>query len=102
MHGYLGSSERQATPSSFAFVSKGKDVFFNGYGPTRVFVYDMPGGTGYQKGQINAERLFDITWGEDVAPFEVNGTYQITPDSYFLPTGGQFDVVSGGTSFKLN
>ena len=32
----------------------------------------------------------------------MNGTYQITPDSYFLPTGGQFDVVSGGTSFKLN
>ena len=32
----------------------------------------------------------------------MNGTYQITPDSYFLPTGGQFDAVSGGTSFKLN
>ena len=32
----------------------------------------------------------------------LNGTYQITPDSYFLPTGGQFDAVSGGTSFKLN
>ena len=77
VHGYLGSSERQAKTSSFAFISKGKDVFFNGYGPTRVYVYDVPGGTGYQKGQINAERLFDITWGEDVAPFEVNGTYQI-------------------------
>lgn len=77
VHGYLGSSERQANSSSFAFVSTTKDVFFNGYGPTRLFVYDVPGGTGYQKGQINAERLFDITWGEDVAPFEVNGTYQI-------------------------
>lgn len=32
----------------------------------------------------------------------LNGTYQITPDSYFLPTGGQFDAVSGGSSFKLN
>lgn len=32
----------------------------------------------------------------------MNGTYQITPDSYFLPTGGEFDAVSGGTSFKLN
>ena len=32
----------------------------------------------------------------------MNGTYQIIPDSYFLPTGGQFDAVSGGTSFKLN
>lgn len=77
VHGYLGSSERQANSSSFAFISKGKDVFFNGYGPTRMFVYDVPGGTGYQKGQINAERVFDITWGEDVAPGEVNGTYQI-------------------------
>lgn len=77
VHGYLGSSERQASLSSFAFVSKGQDVFFNGYGPTRMFVYDMPGGTGYQKGQINAERLFDITWGEDVAPGVIDGTYQI-------------------------
>lgn len=32
----------------------------------------------------------------------MNGTYQITPDSYFLPTGGQFDAISGGTTFKLN
>lgn len=77
VHGYLGSSERQATTSSFAFVSTTEDVYFNGYGPTRMYVYDVPGGTAYQKGQINAERLFDITWGEDVAPFEVNGTYQI-------------------------
>lgn len=77
VHGYLGSSERQATSSSFAFISQTKDVFFNGYGPTRMFVYDVPGGTGYQKGQINAERLFDITWGEDVAPGVIDGTYQI-------------------------
>lgn len=77
VHGYIGSSERQASTSSFAFISTTKDVYFNGYGPTRMYVYDVPGGTGYQMGQINAERLFDITWGEDVAPFEVNGTYQI-------------------------
>ena len=77
VHGYLGSSERQANTSSFSFVSKGKDVFFNGYGPTRMFVYDVPGGTGYQTGQINAERLFDITWGEDVAPGVVDSVYQI-------------------------
>lgn len=77
VHGYMGSSERQANADSYAFISKGKDVFVNGYGPTRMYVYDMPGGTGYQKGQINAERLFDITWGDDVAPFEVNGTYMV-------------------------
>ena len=77
IHGYLGSSERQANNSSFAFVSTTKDVYFNGYGPTRMWIYDLPGGTGYQKGQINAEYLFDITYGEDVAPGVIDGTYQI-------------------------
>ena len=79
VHGYLGSSERQAVASSFAFVSKTKDVYFNGYGPTRMYVYDVPGGKqgSYQNGQINAERLIDITWGEDVAPGVIDGTYQI-------------------------
>lgn len=32
----------------------------------------------------------------------LNGTYEITPDDYFLPTGGQFKAIGGGTSFKLN
>jgi len=77
VHGYFGSSERQASTSSFAYISKGKDVYFNGYGPTRMYIYDVPGGTGYQKGQINAERVFDITWGEDVAPGVIDGTYQV-------------------------
>lgn len=77
VHGYFGSSERQASPSSYAYVSTTKDVYFNGYGPTRMFVCDVPGGTGYQKGQINAERVFDITWGEDVPSGEVNGKYRI-------------------------
>lgn len=77
VHGYLGSSERQANNSSFAFVSETKDVYYNGEGPTRMFVYDLPGGTGYQKGQINAERVFDVTWGEDVAQGPVNGEYMI-------------------------
>lgn len=77
VHGYLGSSERQAKTSSFAFISTTRDVYFNGEGPTRMFVYNLPGGNGYQKGQINAERIFDITWGEDVAPGIIDGTYQI-------------------------
>lgn len=32
----------------------------------------------------------------------LNGVYDITPDNYFLPTGGTFTAVSGGTTFKLN
>ena len=79
VHGYFGSSERQASASSFQYISTKKDVYFNGYGPTRAFVYNVPAykNAGYQYGQINAERLFDVTWGEDVAPSEINGTYRI-------------------------
>jgi len=32
----------------------------------------------------------------------LNGTYNITPDNYFLPTGAMFTAVSGGSTFKLN
>lgn len=32
----------------------------------------------------------------------LNGTYTMTPDDYFLPTGGLFTAVNGGTTFKLN
>ena len=32
----------------------------------------------------------------------LSGTYQMTPDNYFLPTNAQFESISGGTSFKLN
>ncbi len=77
VHAYLGSSERQANNSSFTFVSKSKDVYFGGYGPTRHWTYDIPGGTGYQKGQTGAELLVDITSGEDVQPDTINGTYQL-------------------------
>lgn len=32
----------------------------------------------------------------------LNGTYEMTPDNYFLPASAQFKAVSGGTNFKLN
>ena len=32
----------------------------------------------------------------------ISGTYKMTPNNYFLPTGGQFDSINGGTTFKLN
>jgi hypothetical protein len=31
----------------------------------------------------------------------LNGTYQVTPNDYFLPTGGDFTAIDGGTTFKL-
>ncbi len=77
VHAYLGSSERQANSATYSFVSKNKDVYFNGFGPTREYSILIPGGNGYQKGQINAEKLIDITYGEDVPQAYVDGTYQV-------------------------
>jgi hypothetical protein len=74
---FVGSSERQAATTKYQFVSADHDVYYDGYGPVREFVMEIPGGTGYQKGQTNAERVIDVTWGEDVAPSVINGTYKI-------------------------
>lgn len=32
----------------------------------------------------------------------LDGTYAMTPDDYFLPTGGLFTATTGGTTFQLN
>jgi hypothetical protein len=69
-----GTSERQATTTTYRFVSKDKDVFYDGYGPQREYTMVLPGGTAYQTGQTNAERMVNITWGEDIQP-AINGKY---------------------------
>lgn len=73
---FIGTSERQANNSSYRFLSTDRYVCFDGYGPVREFTVDMPGGTGYQIGQTNAEYVADITWGEDIPPY-INGNYAI-------------------------
>ena len=68
---FIGSSERQATDHTYNFVSLDQDVYYDGYGPVRSFAMDIPGGTAYQTGQTNAERMIRITSGEDVPPFYI-------------------------------
>lgn len=74
---FVGSSERQAKTTTYQFVSTERDVYYDGYGPVHEFVMEIPGGTGYQTGQSNAERVIDVTWGEDVPPCAINGTYKL-------------------------
>jgi hypothetical protein len=69
-----GTSERQAVTTSYRFVSKDKDVFYDGYGPQREYTMVLPGGTGYQNGQTGAERVVNISWGDDIQPV-INGKY---------------------------
>ena len=68
VQGFGGTSERQATETTFRFAATDHDVFFNGHGPTREYNMTLPGGTGYQQGQTNAEALVNIQGGDDVMP----------------------------------
>ncbi len=69
-----GSSERQAKTTTYRFFSKDRDVFYDGAGPQREYTMVLPGGTGYQNGQSNAERVVSITTGDDIQPV-INGRY---------------------------
>lgn len=88
VEGFLGSSERQANTHSYDFVSKGRDVYYDGYGPVRSFSVSMPGGTSYQNGQTNAERMVRITSGDDVQPYPI--------------TSGQYIIINTSTKAALN
>ncbi|GHU67457.1 hypothetical protein FACS189413_02260 [Bacteroidia bacterium] len=87
-----GTSERQAVTTTYRFVSKDRDVYYDGYGPQREYIMQMPGGTGYQQGQSNAERVVNITWGDDIQAV-INGTYVLINRN-----SGKAMEVAGGLS----
>ena len=70
---FVGSSERQALTTDYQFVSLDRPVFFDCYGPLQHFNYTIPGGTAYQTGQTNAERVINIYYGEDVPRVAIDG-----------------------------
>lgn len=72
-----GTSERQANNSSYRVVSKDKVAYFEGHGPMREYIMSLPGGTGYQNGQTNAERVLEIHAGEDVPLGPTEGKFII-------------------------
>ncbi|MBN2612828.1 MAG: RICIN domain-containing protein [Bacteroidales bacterium] len=87
-----GTSERQAVTTTYRFVSKDMDVFYDGYGPQREYIMILPGGTGYQEGQTNAERVVNISWGDDIQPV-INGRYLLVNRN-----SGKIMEVAGGSS----
>lgn len=68
VQGFGGTSERQAVTTLYRFAATDHDVFYNGQGPTREYLMNLPGGTGYQQGQTNAETVIDIQDGDDIMP----------------------------------
>ena len=70
-----GTSERRAITTTYDVVCLDRNVWYNG-APGRHYVMKLPGGTGYQVGQVNAETVVDIEGSDDVMPV-INGTYKI-------------------------
>ena len=95
---FVGSSERQAATTSYQFISTDRMVYYDGYGPQHEFVMPLLGGTGYQKGQTNAERVIDVTWGEDVPVAPVTaGVYRLVNKS-----ASKFISLSGNSIVLTN
>ncbi|MBN1186208.1 MAG: RICIN domain-containing protein [Bacteroidales bacterium] len=92
-----GTSERQAVTTTYRFVSNDRDVFYDGYGPQREYTMVLPGGTGYQQGQTNAERVVNITWGDDIQP-AIDGLYILVNRN----SGKVMEVAGGSTSAGAN
>lgn len=90
---YLGGSERMATTTTYRFFSRDRDVFYDGHGPQRDYTVTVPGGTGYQVNQPNAEQVVNITWGADVQP-AIGGRYIIVNCNSHLV----LEVPGGGTA----
>ncbi|GAA3980634.1 hypothetical protein GCM10022210_34880 [Mucilaginibacter dorajii] len=96
---FAGMSERQGVTTTYRFVSKDKDVYYNGIGPQREYTMVMPGGApgSYQNGQTNAERVVNVTWGEDIQPV-INGRYVLVNRN----SGKVLQVAGGGTVAGTN
>lgn len=86
-----GTSERQSAMTTYRFVSKERDVYYDGYGPQREYTMVLPGGTGYQQGQTNAEQMVKVSWGEDIQPV-INGRYVLVNRN-----SGKVMEVAGGS-----
>ncbi len=96
---FVGGSERQAATTSYKFVSQNKAVYFDGYGPYYEYTMEYPGGAvgSYQNGQTNAEKVINITWGEDIQPV-IDGTYTIVSRH----SGKVLDVADNSTADGAN
>lgn len=97
LQAFGGTSERQAATTTYRFVSTERDVYYDGHGPQREYLMTLPGGTGYQQGQTNAEQVVNITWGDDIQPV-INGKYVLVNRN----SGKVMEVANGSSSAGAN
>ena len=74
---FIGCSERQGVTTTYRFVSKDRDVFYDGHGPQREYIMELPTGdpNTYQTPKhTGGERVINISWGDDIQPV-IDGKY---------------------------
>lgn len=104
VQGFLGSSERQGVTTSFRFISKDRDVYYDGHGPQREFFIELPTGDPNTYGtpkHTNGERVINITSGGDIQPV-IDGKYILVNRN----SGKVMEAASGssanGTNIRQN
>lgn len=65
---FVGSSERQAKNTRYGIACVDEPIWIDGAGPYYEYPLYIPGGTGYQVGQSNAETLVNVQSGDDIQP----------------------------------
>ncbi len=95
-----GMSERQSFTTYYNFVSLDRPVWYNGE-RGRDYLMWLPGGTGYQIGQTEAEICIDVQGGEDVMPHIGEGTYKVVNVASGLLMGFSNSPSGSWTSTKL-
>lgn len=101
--GFVGGSERQASTSTYQFVSLDDVVYYDGQGPFREFSMELASGdpgTYMTDLHTNGERVIDITSGDDVAPSYINGEY-IIMNKYSRQVVSASGSAGGNTNIQL-
>jgi hypothetical protein len=97
---FIGGSERQGVTTSYQFISKDRDVFYDGRGPQREFVVELPTGAPNTYGtpkHTNAEKVINISWGDDIQPV-VEGKYILVNRN----SGKAMEAAGGSTANGTN
>ena len=101
---FIGSSERQANTKEWLFVNKDGVACFDGSEPSHYHVVEIPGGTGYQGGQTNAECVIDVYYGDDIPPISLSGTYKIVnkaTSTLLSQSGSSIDMTKPAATTSL-
>ncbi len=92
-----GMSERQSANTRYEFVATDRPVWYDGQ-RGRNYVMFLPGGTGYQQGQTNAEITVNVQSGRDVMPQITEGVYKLVNVNSGRVAGFSSKPTSGWTS----